>query len=342
MVSVVTNESEHRRGLVLGLTLAEVLLLLLFLILLALGDRLIKDEQALEAAERKVEAASAFFFGLKGGEFGKTDVQRLLDELAKIKPLEERVRKLADENTRISGELTAANTVEKIISAANSIDPNDSPAILKLGKDTLEAIGRSVDVQKIQILSELGSSLDKSSKADREKFSASMKVFISSGGQTPGHQWPPIIRLSDADGYSFQLGSAELTEEFERKIRQKTVLELLKMAKDYQVDVIEVVGHTDELGILPRPSNLDKELVPVLRGETEIKKLIPGDNAGLGLARAVAIVDVLKKDGRLKTFRVLPLSGAQLIQTDETLSSGTQTGDDPKRRRIEIRMRKSN
>lgn len=36
-----SDEREHRRGLVLGLTMAEVLLLLLFLLLLALAGRLI-------------------------------------------------------------------------------------------------------------------------------------------------------------------------------------------------------------------------------------------------------------------------------------------------------------
>ena len=51
--------------------------------------------------------------------------------------------------------------------------------------------------------------------------------------------------------------------------------------------------------------------------------------------------DWMVHDGRLKEFRILPLSGAQLVQTDETLSTGVQTGADPKRRRIEIRMRKS-
>jgi len=326
MSSVIANESEHRRGLVLGLTLAEILLLLLFLILLALGARLIK-------AEDKVKAASAFLAKLETG----VEPQKLLTDLAKIKPLEDEVKKLKSEldlaNRKSAG-------FEKIISTAHTVDPNDSPAILKVGKEVLEALGKTVDTQKMQILSELGSGLDKSSKADREKILASIKTVFANGGQIPGHQWPPIISLSDANGYSFPLLSAELTREFAEKIRQKTVLELKKTAEDYQVDVIEVVGHTDELGIAPRPSNLDKELVPVLRGDGEIKKLIPGDNAGLGLARAVAIVDLLKRDGRLKEFRILPLSGAQLIHTDETLSTGAQTGDDPKRRRIEIRMRK--
>jgi hypothetical protein len=65
------------------------------------------------------------------------------------------------------------------------------------------------------------------------------------------------------------------------------------------------------------------------------------DNAGLGLARAVAVVKVLSSDPRLRTFRVLPLSGAQLIDTDDRLTRWDGQGDVRKRRRIEIRMRKS-
>jgi hypothetical protein len=53
-------------------------------------------------------------------------------------------------------------------------------------------------------------------------------------------------------------------------------------------------------------------------------------------------VEALKTDERLKNLRILPLSGAQLIQTDETLATGTLTGNIRERRRIEIRMRKSN
>ena len=39
MSQVAIDETEYRRGLVLGLTLAEMLLLLLFLVLLALAAR---------------------------------------------------------------------------------------------------------------------------------------------------------------------------------------------------------------------------------------------------------------------------------------------------------------
>src|SRR5688572_6603619 len=44
------REAEHRRGMVLGFTLAEVLLLLLFLLLLAQGAQLVKLRDALESS----------------------------------------------------------------------------------------------------------------------------------------------------------------------------------------------------------------------------------------------------------------------------------------------------
>ena len=85
MVSVPTNESEHRRGLVLGLTLAEVLILLLFLILLALGSRLIK-------AEHNLDAASSILAELQKSEgLGTTDPRGLIEEVAKAKLLEKRI-----------------------------------------------------------------------------------------------------------------------------------------------------------------------------------------------------------------------------------------------------------
>ena len=65
------------------------------------------------------------------------------------------------------------------------------------------------------------------------------------------------------------------------------------------------------------------------------------DNAGLGLARALAVVKILASDARLAAFRILPLSGAQLIDTDGRLTHWDGASDVRERRRIEIRMRKS-
>jgi hypothetical protein len=60
------------------------------------------------------------------------------------------------------------------------------------------------------------------------------------------------------------------------------------------------------------------------------------DNAGLGLA--LAVVKVLASDARLGAFRILPLSGAQLIDIDGRLTRWDEQGDVRERRSIEIRM----
>src|SRR5262245_50274311 len=84
----VANEAEHRRGLVLGLTLAEALVLLLFLILLVLGDRLLR-----------VESDLSRFKGATG------DAPAIAGESAKMKGLEKSISELKKENSRIRSEL---------------------------------------------------------------------------------------------------------------------------------------------------------------------------------------------------------------------------------------------
>jgi len=79
-----------------------------------------------------------------------------------------------------------------------------------------------------------------------------------------------------------------------------------------------------------------------MSGASDVGLLQPADNAGLGLARAVAVVKVLSAEPRLSTFRILPLSGAQLVGTDGRLTRWDEQGDVRELRRIEIRMRKSN
>ena len=66
-----------------------------------------------------------------------------------------------------------------------------------------------------------------------------------------------------------------------------------------------------------------------------------GPLAGLGLARAVAVVSVLRQSPLLAGYKLIPLSGAQLVNTDETLAISGSPGDIQQRRRIEIRLRKS-
>jgi hypothetical protein len=72
-----------------------------------------------------------------------------------------------------------------------------------------------------------------------------------------------------------------------------------------------------------------------------IGSVVPADNAGLGLARSVSVVSVLRQSNLLAGYKLIPLSGAQLVNTDETLALAGMPGDIRERRRIEIRLRKS-
>jgi OmpA family len=146
------------------------------------------------------------------------------------------------------------------------------------------------------------------------------EVALSNAQSRGKHDWPPIITLSEADGCFFKTGSAEIDDCLRAKLRD-TVPLLVQRARDYDVDVIEVIGHTDEQPIVQRPSNLDFSLLSVVKGTGFVSTLIPADNAGLGIARAVAVVRALLNDPNMGPYRILPLSGGQLIGTDERLTN---------------------
>ncbi|WP_292329070.1 OmpA family protein [Mesorhizobium sp.] len=149
---------------------------------------------------------------------------------------------------------------------------------------------------------------------------------------------PPIINLSAAKGYSFEVSSAELKPAFKAKLEGAIAKQIAEIVSKYDVDVVEVIGHTDEQR-LSRQSNMDFVLGRVLSGDESVSRMEPGDNAGLGLARAISVASVLKK--KLGALNILPMSGGQLILPDDRLTDGAQSGDAPARWRIEIRVRKS-
>ena len=135
----------------------------------------------------------------------------------------------------------------------------------------------------------------------------------------------------------FAFDGIELQAEGRREIAR-----LAAQLEGARYERIEVVGHTDERPIGTRQlSNLDRDLPSVLNSNASVASLTPADNAGLGLARAVAVVSVLRQNPLLDGYKIIPLSGAQLVNTDETLALGGSPDDVQQRRRIEIRLRKS-
>ncbi|UVC08960.1 OmpA family protein [Rhizobium sp. TH2] len=155
------------------------------------------------------------------------------------------------------------------------------------------------------------------------------------------HEWPPIINLSEANKNFFRSGSAELTPEFADKLRGMISNEISDNLEKYQVDIIEVIGHTDEQPLARASSNLDETYIDVIDGKKSIDKVLPADNAGLGLARAIAVTNILKTNPKLAKATILPMSAAQLILPGDILTTG-QLGNVEARRRIEIRIRRRN
>jgi flagellar motor protein MotB len=167
-----------------------------------------------------------------------------------------------------------------------------------------------------------------------------IKAAMSNAAKGKKGQWPPFFSLSEAGGYYFDSGKATLRPEFEKNLRAKVIPRLKESVDDYDVDVIEVIGHTDEVPMSGQ-SNLDTNLIAASVNKAPISGLRSTDNAGLAMARAVAVVRLLRADKRLAGVTILPLSGAQMIVPVDRMADGTARGDDQQRRRIEIRLRKS-
>jgi flagellar motor protein MotB len=336
---IVQQQSSYRQGLVLGLTMAEIMILLVFCLLIGMAtflkreeSRRVVAEQELQHAQRENARDRQVLAELRQDAALGEKLQNL-SGLSDPKAIDQYWRELVDSRTVV-------NEIEK-----SGVSVKD----VREGLATIAALRASgVDVDKAIRDSDTVAAINRvMAKPGQPPASTQAILDAITRGQTAaagpvGHQWPPIIRMSEADGYFFKSRSAELSTAFHDTLLDKTPMEILNYIRKYDVDVIEVVGHTDERPIGARQlSNLDRDLPSVLKSNSSVASLTPADNAGLGLARAVAVVSVLRQSPLLDGYKIIPLSGAQLVNTDETLALGESPEDVQQRRRIEIRLRKS-
>ncbi|ESZ28325.1 hypothetical protein X732_32030 [Mesorhizobium sp. L2C066B000] len=326
--SVAFERKGFGRGLILGLTMAETMLLLVFCLLLAAGAIITKKQKETDEALRATQS-------------NKENVQRLEAEnkrlLAQIKAVFQPTRggTVPDEQWR---ELVLAkDAVKSVKEAGISLEEvvRNAPVAKVLADNDISIDQTKAMIDAAKVLREFGyAGTDKG----LQDLADVLKEAAEPTQAAKPHDWPPIISLSELDGYNFDTGSAELSNAFKTKLRDlaKTIA---GTATSYGVDVIEVIGHTDEQAMAGESSNMDKGLQPVLSGKVEIGSLHPADNAGLGLARAISVTSVLSDMPALKGFTILPMSGGQLILPGDHLTDGAQIGDVRARRRIEIRVR---
>jgi flagellar motor protein MotB len=335
---IVQQRASYRQGLVLGLTMAEIMILLVFCLLIAMATFLKREENRRIVAEQELQQQ-------------RHETEQVRSVLAELKPdaaLGEKLQSwsgLSDPQAidQYWRELVDARTV------VAEIEKSGIP--VKEFRQTLANVAalraNGIDVEKAirdaQIVDAVNRAMTKPGQPQISTQAILDTIDRGSNASGPGgHQWPPIIRMSEADGYYFKTRSAELSPAFHDSLLGETPREILDYIKKYDVDVIEVVGHTDERPLQGRQfSNLDRDLTSVLNNAAGVESLLPADNAGLGLARAVSVVSVLRQSPLLAGYKIIPLSGAQLVNTDETLALSGSAEDIQQRRRIEIRLRKS-
>lgn len=344
------SQLEHKgynRGLILGLTMAESMLLLVFCLLLVAAaiinnerNKALKAQDDLKSVQQELITAKHETATVKRErDDAKAVVTKLMADIEdlrlKLKTAEDQLKQ---SNEQLQAVTLASNDPEKFEKEWRD---------LQLAKQELQRLtDMGVPVAKIEefkksltVLKENGLPVeDAVALAARLK---ELKAAETSLTVSKPHEWPPIINLSEADGNYFRSGSAELEASFEAKLRGTVSNQIADALQKYQVDVIEVVGHTDEQPISRKGSNLDQTVMEVLDGKKSIASVVPADNAGLGLARAVSVANVLKSEGKLNRATILPLSAAQLILPGDIVTTG-QAGAEEKRRRIEIRIRRRN
>ncbi|WP_122520194.1 OmpA family protein [Pannonibacter phragmitetus] len=322
----VLESKGYNRGLILGLTMAESMLLLVFCLLLVAGA-IIKAErdktrEAMSAQKNTEVQLAKVNEQVKDMAEKEKELTKYLDDFrqkillagtpdASREALEKEWRELVADRKELHVFQSRGLTPEQITKAKEILE-----YLRQLGLDTQDISALEVRVKALM-------------EAEKQQ------------AQSKPHEWPPIINLSEAGGYFFKSGSAELTEAFTTRLKGSITSQIALNLEQYDVDIIEVIGHTDEQPISRTGSNLDKEIIDVVEGKKPITSIIPADNAGLGMARALAVVNVLKTDERLRGATILPMSGAQLVLPGDQLTAG-QAGDVEARRRIEIRVRRRN
>lgn len=159
----------------------------------------------------------------------------------------------------------------------------------------------------------------------------------------------PIITIAPGENF-FASGSAEVSPDFARDLRnggfQEIAAEIIERNQGQwsRVDTLEIIGHTDGLPF-KRAGNLDRCLPQVFEGRNAIGRCKAGSNNDLGLMRALAIKDAWRSfvgehphRAELEPIKMRTYSAGQTVP----IEPGQFKADDPRARRIEMRLTRLN
>ena len=373
--SIEANATDYRRGVIFGLTMAEVLLLLIFCLLLFVAtlnrkiDEVLRNNEYLLRDNEILEVSNANYQdNLKNLDQSTAVSQEVFDVVNVLD--DDQLKKLIQNSEGAS--TFSPDQFQEYFAKAEKWDTftNQPQKATYTQLDSIEKFATSEQLNRLMENADIAMNYDsetlqeKIAKAEKWDKKASLpkpepidpylKMLISqvsvsdlellaAGKLEPvGNNWPPIISLPEAENYSFKIGSAELTENFKMQLDGDIVEEILHTLSEYDADLIEIIGHTDLQPMSrARVSNLDTAAIEFFQAKTKIA-LRAKDNVGLGYARALSVTKHLRENPKLQNYTILPYSAAQMITPDGTI---TKEGDDfesSQLRRIEIRVRRQN
>lgn len=152
---------------------------------------------------------------------------------------------------------------------------------------------------------------------------------------------PPYIVLSETEeDYRFDSGSFELSAGYREALAREVVPQIAAIARDYRCDVIQVIGHTDGVGMKQRGSNLDETVLGHLQARRRGPEPMPGSNIDLGMLRAIAVARFLREalGDESGVTHILPLSAGPMIDPDGSVRTNSSLRADRNARRVELRL----
>ena len=199
---IVEQRSSYQRGLVLGLTMAEIMILLVFCLLIAMATFLKREETqahrrrtgSLNSSERENERTRDVVATLQKSARSAEKFQSL-SGLSDPQAIDQYWRELVDSRTVVNEIEKSGVTVKQLREGIANIA-------------TLRASG--IDADKAIRDSDLVAAISRAMAKPGEPPVTTQAILDAiARGMAPagssGHQWPPIIRMSEADGYFFKI-----------------------------------------------------------------------------------------------------------------------------------------
>ena len=346
--SIAANAADYRRGVIFGLTMAEVLLLLIFCLLLFVATlnrkiaEFLQKNEYLSQANEILEVSNANYQNALRNLDQSTAVSQEVFDVVNVLD-DDQLKKLI-QNSEVASTFSPDQLQEKISKAEKwdtFTNQPQEPTFTQL--DSIEKLATPQQLSRLMDNADIAMNYD--AEILQEKISKAEKWDNQASLPKPepvGNNWPPIISLPEAENYSFKIGSAELTENFKMQLDGDIIEEILKTLSEYDADLIEIIGHTDLQPMSrARVSNLDTAAIEYFQKNANIA-LRAKDNVGLGYARALSVTKHLRENPKLQDYTILPYSAAQMITPDGTLTKQDDNFTSSQLRRIEIRVRRQN